>query len=216
MLFAHTEQPVIAFKHIIQPIELYFNFREINHLTIFSCYEIHENVHIQKQLSEKNFSIQIITQSDEWIYPEYTRVGVIADMNCDVMKFYLEKSTENLYFLNNFVWMFYDSLGNLNISDYFRNLDVLPISDVVVIKLGLNSFENVNAYNKWKYFDVYKLSADHAPIITEIDCNATTKEHYLKNFLKFGTVGKRRRNLYGMYINSGIVVSIICDMFYEN
>lgn len=194
------------FEHIIPPIELYFNFREIKVLTLFSCFELHENVQIYKTLLEKNFSIQIITKYDEWIYPENARTGVIADMNCEMMKSFMENSTENLYFLNHFVWMFYDFSANTNINEYFFNLDVLPISDVVVAKFSKENNSNPNDIIL-KYYDVYKLSMEHDPIITEISCNASTKSQVLRNLIKFGTIGKRRRDLNGMYISSGIVVS---------
>lgn len=202
-------------KTLVSSVETYFNFREIHMLTFFSCLNLHENVEIYKTLNEKHFSIQIITQKTEWIYPDRTQVGVIADMDCDVTHFYLKNSTENMYFMNKFIWMFYDISGLKTVEEigiFFNELDVLPVSEVIVAQYS--NRDSLSARNtSWIYFDIWRMSMKHNPIVNRINANISSNDELIQNLAKFGTVGSRRTDLGGMIMDAGVVVSKL-NVFY--
>lgn len=207
-------QSTFNIENLLHITEMYFDFRQIKLLTFFTCFDLETHANLYKALSKSNFSVQIIQQLETWEYPEYSTIGVVADMDCEVAWSYLKNSTENLYFMNKFIWLFYDKSGNRTDNDFkffFRDLDVLPISEVIVVSSLLRD-KNVHPVildrKMWKLFDVYKLSEKHELLITEIGGDASSCHDLQHAIVEFGTVGSRRRNLQGMYMNSAIVVSV--------
>lgn len=178
-----------------------------------------------KMFSKKNFIVNFIT-SGESLNLNHLRafdsaqIGIIFDMNClEVEKMFFFEKNFQPFFKNNNFWILlerssefddFDSVDHLKnaiqskYTLHFTTHPVFLIDSEVVIAIAPSKYMN------WTLIDIYKISKNDMQYkLTEIKNSGVTlykKDNMFQVLAEFGTSGRRRSNLEGIYLRCGMVI----------